>query len=116
MPFSDLLKYLVIDSWYKLLVYVGFILFVISQIYKLQTTITSAQLMLLSGGLFLVGLGEWLFRSHRLVSYAPNAYIAPKGMLVKEELRKPNIIGMLLQLVGISLIGIFIYSIVIQVI
>jgi hypothetical protein len=116
MSFSDLFKSFVTDYWYKLLTYVGFVLFVISLVYELQATITNAQLMLLSIGIFLNGLAEWLFRSHRLVSIAPNAYIAPKGMVLKEEIRQPNIAGRLLQIGGIVLICIFIYSVVVQVI
>ena len=53
------LNSLKLDDWYKVFVYLGAILFFISLFLNIKG-ITNNELQLLSGGIFFVGIGEWI--------------------------------------------------------
>lgn len=58
---------------------------------------------LLSGGCFLLGLGEW--KNHKVESWIkpPNAYTGGTA-LMSSTVRKPDFIGVLLLILGVALL------------
>ena len=60
---ADYFKSLKIDSWYMVFVYLGGLLLVFSLFIPTQW-ITNKQLILLSTGILLIGLGEWKNHKH----------------------------------------------------
>jgi hypothetical protein len=107
---GDLLKNLALDTWYKALIYLGVVLFVISLIIEVKG-LTNAQLELLSSGLFFFGLGEWKNRKVASTFKPPNAYTGPAGILTT-NVRKPDALGLIFDGLGVVLFVIGLYSII----
>lgn len=80
-----------IDAWYKVLVYLGGILFIFSIFIPTQW-ITNEQVVLLSSGMLLIGIGEW--KNHKYVSWTkpPNVYTGPTAFITTKT-RKPDAVG-----------------------
>ncbi len=102
MDATQLFKNLALDTWYKALMYVGGAVFVASLFVDVKG-LTNSQLQLLSGGAFLVGLGEWKKHKERSWIKPPNAYTGPAA-LITETVRLPDFSGTLLGILGIALI------------
>src|SRR5207247_1162423 len=66
MDTSSLFKNFAIDTWYKAVVYLSAIVFVVS-LFSTVKGLTNSQLQLLSGGAFLFCLGEW--KNHKIQSW-----------------------------------------------
>lgn len=104
LPFSD--------TWYKAVMSLGVIGFVIALMVDIKA-ISNNQLLLLSLGLFFIGLGEW--KNHKKVSFIKeaNAYTGPAAF-IKSTVRKPDLIGTILVVLGVLLliisIGTIVYS------
>lgn len=111
MSLVEFFKSLVLDTWYKALVYLGGVVLVLSLFIDVKG-ITNSQLQLLSSGVFLIGLGEW--KNHKFIQQIkpPNAYTGP-AMLMSIPVWKPDIIGILLDLGGITLLVLGIRSLII---
>lgn len=101
MGIGDFLKGLIIDSWYKALVYVGALGFILSLFVEVRG-ITNRELMLLSSGLFFGGIGVW--KNEKWASYIkpPNAYTGPAA-LIKYPIRKPDFVGRFFEIMGVLL-------------
>jgi hypothetical protein len=102
MSIGDFFKGLLLDSWYKALVYIGGISLVLSFFVDAKG-ISNTDLQLIAGGAFLLGLGEW--KNHKQDSYIkpPNAYTGPTAFITKTVWR-PDIIGIILDLAGLGLL------------
>jgi len=110
MNVSEILKNLALDTWYKVLLYIGAILFLLSLVVTTKG-ITNGQLQLLSSGLFFFGLGEWKNRKVACSFKPSNAYTGPAGIL-STKIRQPDTLGMIFDLLGIILFTIGIFSII----
>lgn len=73
MNFGDLFKDLKLDSWYKVMMVLGAAGFVIALTGEVKV-ITNNQLALLSGGMFLFGLGIWKGEYQETGFVPPNIY------------------------------------------
>jgi len=102
MSLGDFFKSLAIDTWYKALVYIGGIVLVLSFFIEVKG-ISNSQLQLISGGVFILGLGEW--KNHKFLPMIkpPNAYTGP-AMFMNVPVWKPDPVGLLLDLAGIALV------------
>ena len=101
MDTSSLFKNFAIDTWYKAVVYLSAIVFVVS-LFSTVKGLTNSQLQLLSGGAFLFGLGEW--KNHKIQSWIkpPNAYTGPAAYM-QATVRSSDSFGTLLEVIGIVL-------------
>lgn len=109
MDFSDLLKIFKIDVWYKAVMYLGAVLLAFSLFFDVKG-MTNSQLQLLSGGSFLLGIGEW--KNHKTKSWIkpPNAYTGGPA-LMQAVVREPDFIGYMLDGLGILLMAIAVWRI-----
>ncbi len=103
---KGLLSGLKLDQWYKVFVYSGLFLFVISLFLPIKG-ITNSELQLLSGGFFFIGIGEWL--SWKVANHfkPPNIYTGLAGML-SYPIRQHNFLGWFFILLGILMVIIFV--------
>ena len=110
MDVSDFLKSFAIDTWYKAVMYLGGVVLAISFFVEVKG-LTNYQLQLLSGGAFLVGLGEW--KNHKAASWIkpPNVYTGGPA-LMSVTVRKADLVGVVLDVAGVLLIGLSIVSII----
>src|SRR5713226_7657346 len=106
---QDLIKNFAIDTWYKAVMYLGGIIFVVS-LFSSVKGLTNSQLQLLSGGAFLLGLGEW--KNHNVISgfKRPNAYTGPAAYM-EATVRSVDFFGILFGAVGTVLILLAIWRI-----
>ena len=104
MDAEDILKIVVIDAWYKVLLYLGAGVLAVSFFVDVKGGLTNQQLQLLSGGVFSIGLGEW--KNHKVASWIkpPNAYTGGAA-LMSQKSRKADFVGVALDLAGLFLIG-----------
>ena len=103
MNIGDFLKGLAIDAWYKALMYLGGAVFAVSLFIDVKG-IGNVNAQILSGGCFLLGLGEW--KNHKVASWIkpPNAYMGGAA-LMSATVRKPDFVGVLLEILGVVLLG-----------
>lgn len=99
----DFLKNLALDVWYKVFIVVGAVLFIVSLIVDLKG-ITNNQAQLLAGGLFFLGIGEWINHSKTQDILPPNVYTGGRALLITTSKWKPKIIGVLFDIIGIFLL------------
>lgn len=94
-PTTNPLKNMKIDYWYKALVAVGAVLFILngSNFFVRYPAIPIA---FLSGGIFFIGLGEW--RNHPL-----QIRVIGPGLIAKSHPRRFTFIGSVLDVFGIAL-------------
>jgi len=95
------LSKLELDYWYKVLMVVSFVVFLLagSGVLKAFPTAPTA---LISLGIFFAGLGEWINHPLQTGFLAPNAY-HPSGVLTSHP-RSNNLIGIGFVLLGLVLI------------
>jgi len=110
MDVSKVLDSLKIDTWYKALVYLGGVVLGCSLFLDVKG-ITNQQLQLLSSGVFLFGLGEW--KNHKVIAgfKPPNAYTGPAAFM-QTKVRGADFFGILLDLIGLALIGLGVWSLI----
>jgi len=113
MSLVDFFKNLVLDTWYKALVYFGGVVLILSLFVEAKG-ISNSQLQLLSAGVFLLGLGEW--KNHKFIPQIKpaNAYTGP-ALYMNVPVWKPDVLGILLDLSGIGLLVLGIRSLLIGV-
>lgn len=98
-----------LDYWYKVLVVVGFVVFLLTGA-GLMHALPTAPALLMSAGAFWVGIGEWI--NHPFQSYFVAAtYRNPAGTLSGYP-RRASVLGSLLDLLGLGLIAAGIYRLV----
>jgi len=107
MDLGDFLKSLKIDAWYKALMYLGAVVFVLSLFLDVKG-IGNASVQLLSGGAFLIGLGEWKNRKAVMTFKPPNAYTGG-ALLMTGTVRSPDIVGIAFVLLGVALIAVAVW-------
>lgn len=98
MDVSNVFKNLTLDYWYKMLIPLSLVLFVLSITVDLLV-ISNASLLLLSLGLFLVGIGEWINHPHQ------EAVNLRLDMKITLHRWKPKAWGIVLDLAGATLGG-----------
>ncbi len=103
MNSPDFLKNLVLDKWYKVFIVVGAVLFIVSLIFDLKG-ISNSQALLLAGGLFFFGVGEWINDGKILSIYPPNVYTGGSALQVTTHKWQPKIIGLFFDILGLFLI------------
>lgn len=100
---SELLKLFSIDNWYKAFVYLGGVVLAFSLFVEVKGGLTNSQVQLLSGGVFLLALGEWKNHKHYSGIKPPNAYTGGVALITK-TIWQPDLGGIFLDLLGSFLI------------
>lgn len=109
MDWPKLLNNLKLDAWYMVFVYIGVFGFLLSVFVPVQV-FGNKNIMILMLGLMLIGLGEW--KNHKVKSWIKEANFFTGGpALIQTKLRHPDLIGNMLDIVGIILIVIFLIQI-----
>lgn len=108
MPLPEVFKDLKLDVWYRAVVYIGGVVLIFSFFVEVRG-ITNIQLQLLAGGFFLIGLGEWKNHIRKSMITPSNVYTGSSAF-VTGIIRQPNIIGVLIEIIGLSLIVGFVWS------
>lgn len=103
MSIGDFLKSLLLDAWYKALIYIGGLTLVLSLFLEVKD-LSNSQVQQVALGVFLLGLGEW--KNHKEVSTIkpPNAYTGP-AMILSGLVWRPDLVGLLLDGLGVALIA-----------
>jgi hypothetical protein len=98
MDVGEWIKNLVVDTWYKTFVLAGAALFVLSLSIDVKG-MSNGQLQLLSGGLFLLGIGVW--KNEKVASWIkpPNVYTGPAA-LVSTNVRQADFVGLAFECLG----------------
>ena len=106
----EFFKGLKLDKWFMAITYIGGVAFLLSLFFDAKR-ISNNYLQLLSGGIFLFGLGEW--KNHKEESFMKNAnaYTGPAA-LITYTVRKPDVFGFILDGIGLIMIGYAIYLII----
>lgn len=106
---SNPLSGLKIDYWYKALIAIGAFLFVLSLSIKLEA-VSNGHMALLSSGLVLFGMGEWI--NHPLQTrIIPPSLDYPGWLKGHGYLRNASTGGLLLDIIGLGLVGYAIFKI-----
>lgn len=106
MVVGDLLKNLALDRWYKLLIFVGIILLIVSLTIEVKA-LNNESVLYLSLGFLFIGVGEWKNEKIEVELKSPNAYTG-SGAIFQHPVRKPDLIGNILLLVGVIFIILFV--------
>ncbi len=99
-----------IDYWYKALVVISSVVFLLSLTVKLED-IENNIVQLISLGLFFIGLGEWINHPLQTALMCPNIYDAPGGAITTSYKRSPRLTGNLFDILGFILCSIAIVKI-----
>jgi uncharacterized membrane protein len=102
---SDFLGNLKIDRWYKVFIYLGLLIFILS-LFKNIKWITNKEIGLLGLAFLFIGLGEWKNEKTAVEFKPPNAYTGPAGIL-QYPIRKPDILGYCLLIIGLVFLILF---------
>lgn len=107
---TELFKGLKLSDWYMAVLYLGGVALLLSFFFEVKG-ISNNYLQILTGGIFLFGLGEW--RNHREESFIkpPNVYTGG-ATLFTHTVRRPSVFGLILDLIGLIMIAYGIYLIV----
>jgi hypothetical protein len=95
---SNWLDNLKLDVWYKAFVYVGGVGFLLSLL-KETKGMSNGQVQLFTSGLFFIGLGEWKNWKLREWIKPANAFTGGAAF-ISEPVRVPDLVGILLLLLG----------------
>lgn len=112
MSVPDVFKNLVLDTWYKALVYIGGLGFIVSLFAEVKG-LTNGQAQLLTLGFFLIGIGEW--KNHKTASWfkPPNVYTGGAA-LMSAKVRQPDGFGLTCDVLGVLLMFIGIVSVIVK--
>lgn len=99
---GDFLKNLALDAWYKVILYLGGIVFVLSIFIPVQG-MSSRQVQAISGGFFLLGLGVWMDQKKDTAIQPPNVYTGGHALMLTRHYWAPGL-GLLPALGGVALI------------
>lgn len=99
-----------IDRWFKAAMYLGGVIFLLSLVRPIQI-LTNETVAASGAGLFLYGLGRW--KNEKTVTGIQDA--GYRGIFkYSQKQRKPDIIGLILEIIGIAFIAFAMYRIVIN--
>ncbi|MDX8386123.1 MAG: hypothetical protein R8M11_06360 [Gallionella sp.] len=101
------LSKLALDYWYKVMMVVGFVIFVLAGMGVLKSFPT-APTALISLGIFWIGVGEWI--NHPLQTTLMPASARLPGGIVTAHPRSSAIIGVLFDILGFGLIIFGVYK------
>jgi len=87
-----------IDVWYKALIPLGGFLMVLAIVYP-NDSITTKELFLIGGGLFLIGIGEW--KNTKYLTQFVDATIYNPFMRITQPFRANDPLGVFLEVLGI---------------
>jgi hypothetical protein len=106
---ADPLARLKLKAWYHALVAISGAGIIASL--TIQTKgITNGQALLIFGGGFFIGVGEWINHPLKMTVLPPDNQRGISGMETRSWLRHPQPIGSILDILGFVLIGISIYK------
>lgn len=105
MDFTKILESLKIDIWYKYLLYMGSIVFILSLTIDTKG-LPNILIQLVSCGILMIGLGEW--KNHKVIHYdkiIPETCSTPcLHVPTSEIVRNWTILGTMLDFIGVILI------------
>lgn len=104
---ENLFKNLTLEHWYKMIVLLSAIIFMLCGAGLLPALPTTTTL-LVSLGCFFVGIGEWINHATEIEFLPPSAF-RPSGHLTY-QVRKPRLLGSLFNLLGLLLTGIGVFK------
>ncbi len=107
---SNVLSSLKIDYWYKAVLVFGATLLVLSLTVPFHG-VPNREVALLSSGLAIFGLGEWINHPLRTIIRQPDINY-PGWLKCEGHPWKPSTLGIMLDIVGLALIGWAIYHLV----
>jgi hypothetical protein len=112
MDLGNLFKNFQLDAWYKAFVYLGIVGF-IAPLFVDTKAINGIHLLLLSLGFFFFGIGEW--KNYKTATWfkPPNAYTGGPA-LMSAKVRKPDMIGVAFDILGVLLAGIGLICIIVR--
>lgn len=87
------------DTWYKLLAYGALVVLLLSLFTDVKG-VAPGHLQLVSLGIFLAALGEWPNHTTQSAIIPPNAYNGGQALKVTRVIRRPTVIGVILNVVG----------------
>ncbi len=105
---SDFLKNLALDSWFKLCIYSGFVLFFVS-LFVEPKWLTSEQVGYAGLFLFFLGIGEWKNEKKQYEIKPPNAYTGPAAFL-EYTVRRPDGLGTTFLLISLLFLFLLVKS------
>ena len=103
--------WLKIEHWYHALVAVGAAGSIAALAFEFHG-VANAHVLLVSLGLFFIGLGEWINHPLQTVIVPPNAYYFPGGGHLTGHPRNAKALGSLFDLLGFSVGAIGMYKII----
>lgn len=109
MSLPEIFKDLSLDKWYKVLVYLGGVVLVLSFFLEVKGTIGNTNLQLLAGGAFLIGMGEWNNHHETKQITTPSVYGQYE---LTRRFRRVTPFGLLLDVIGLVLLGFAIWNII----
>ncbi|MDD5639151.1 MAG: hypothetical protein PHO28_04600 [Candidatus Pacebacteria bacterium] len=101
----EFLKNLNINKWYKVLIYLGLLLFMFSLFIDIKW-LTNKEIGLLGLAFLFIGLGEWKNEKVAIEFKQPNAYTGP-ACILQYPIRKPDVLGWCLLIVGFVFLVLF---------
>ena len=92
-----------IDYWYKALMVVGVVIFIVNGT-ELLSRYPTAPIAFLSAGMFFIGLGEW-------INHFTKSDLHVSGRFVRERhVRVPRALGRIFDMIGIACICMGVYK------
>jgi len=112
MECTKLIDKLELKHRYQVLVYTGLSLFFISLFVEIKgTLVTNGQLQIGAAGLFCLGLGQWICWGKDVRILPPNVYYGGRALKLERDVWRFNLIGIILDLVGLALVVVALLSI-----
>lgn len=109
MNLGDIFKEFKLDTWYKVLMVVGIVGFVTALTVDVKA-ITNSQLALLSGGMFLLGLGVWKGQRFDTHILQPNIHFGGNAIQVTQARYEPEFVSCSFLIIGLIVLGVFVFS------
>lgn len=106
------LSNLALDFWYKVVLAVGVVVFLLSLTFELKGVSNSIALLISLGASF-IGLGEWV-NHPKSTSIVPPNDTYPGYMQIEHHKRKNTLLGNLFLILGLALVGYGIYRALIE--
>ena len=107
---DNVFSWLKVESWYHVFVLLGAAGIIASLTIELKG-IGNIHALLLSLGVFFIGIGEWINHPLQTKLMPPNVF-APGGGVISGHPRNASLLGSLFDLLGIALVALGLYKIV----
>lgn len=96
---SDLLSGLALDRWYKVVLWIGAALLIVSVTSDVKL-LTNKDISILAAGLICIGLGEWNCEGRQTVFKPPNIHTGPAATITYRT-REWNVFGHIMLAIGL---------------